>query len=66
MTGLWNLKDIQNRRQNPKNKLDRENAVTPAHGRCSLRVMGYGCMPVLEWSELERKCLETIWGLHLM
>ena len=46
MTGLWNLKDIQNRRQNPKNKLDRENAETQAHGCCSLRVMGYCCMSV--------------------
>ena len=29
LTGLWNLKDIQNLRQNrSKNKLVRENAVT--------------------------------------
>ena len=41
LTGLWNLKDIQNSRQNrSKNKLVRENAVTRAHGSCSLRVMG--------------------------
>ena len=34
MTGLWNLKDIQNSRQNrSKNKLVRKNAVTRAHGR---------------------------------
>ena len=33
MTGLWNLKDIQNQRQNrSKNKLVRKNAVTRAHG----------------------------------
>ena len=32
MTGLWNLKDIQNSRQNrSKNKLVRKNAVTRAH-----------------------------------
>ena len=41
LTGLWNLKDIQNFRQNrSKNKLVRENAVTRAYGSCSLRVMG--------------------------
>ena len=33
MTGLWNLKDIQNSRQNrSKNKLVRKNAVTRAYG----------------------------------
>ena len=33
MTGLWNLKDIQNSRQNrSKNKLVRKNVVTRAHG----------------------------------
>ena len=33
MTGLWNLKDIQNSRQNrSKNKLVRKNAVTRVHG----------------------------------
>ena len=39
----WFVKDIQNSRQNrSKNKLVRENrAVTPAHGSCSLRVMGF-------------------------
>ena len=32
MTGLWNLKDIQNSRQNrSKNKLVRKNAVTRAY-----------------------------------
>ena len=37
------LKDIQNTRQNrSKNKLDRKNAGTQAHGSCSLRVMGSG------------------------
>ena len=41
LTGLWNLKDIQNSRPNrSKNKLDRENAVKQAHGSCSFRVMG--------------------------
>ena len=41
LTGLWNLKDIQNSRQNrSKNKLVRENAVTRAHGSCSLLLMG--------------------------
>ena len=38
---LWNLKDIQNSRQNrSKNKLIRENAVTWAYGSFSLRDMG--------------------------
>ena len=38
---FWNIKDIQNSRQNrSKSKLVRENAVTGAHGSCSLRVMG--------------------------
>ena len=42
LTGLWNLNDVQNSPQNrSKNKLVRENAVTRAHGRCSLWVMGY-------------------------
>ena len=41
MTGLCDLKDIQNSRRNQsKNKLVRENAVTRAHGSCSLQVMG--------------------------
>ena len=41
LTGLWNSKDIQNSHQSrSKNKLVRENAVTRAHGSCSLRVMG--------------------------
>ena len=41
LTDLWNLKDIQNSRQNrSKNRLVCENAVTRAHGSCSLRVMG--------------------------
>jgi len=41
LTGLWNLRDIQNLRQNcSKNKLVHENAVTQAHGSCSLQVMG--------------------------
>ena len=41
LTRLWNLKYIENSRQSrSKNKLVRENAVTRAHGRCSLRVMG--------------------------
>ena len=44
LTGLWNLKDIQNSRQNrPKNKLVRENAVTKRMEvalSLSLRVMG--------------------------
>ena len=41
LTSLWNLKDIQNLHQNrSKNKLVRDNAVTRAHGSCSLRVMG--------------------------
>ena len=41
LTGLWNLKDIQNSHQNrSKNKLVGENAVTQAHTSCSLRVMG--------------------------
>ena len=44
MTGLWDLKDILNLPQNrSKNKLVSENAMTRAHGNCSLRVMGsYG------------------------
>ena len=42
LTGFWNFEDIQNSRQNrSKNKLVRENAVTRAHGRCSLRVIGF-------------------------
>ena len=41
LTGLWHLKDIRNSRQNrSKNKLVRGNAVTLAHGSCSLHVMG--------------------------
>ena len=41
MTGLWNLKNILNLRHNrSKNKQVSENAVTRAHGDCSLRVMG--------------------------
>ena len=41
MTGLWDLKNILDLRQNrSKNKLVSENAVTLAHGNCSLRVMG--------------------------
>ena len=41
LTALWDLKDIQNLRQNrSKNILIRKNAVTPVHGSCSLRVMG--------------------------
>ena len=41
LTGFWNLKYIQNRRQTVlKNKLVRENAVTQAHGSCLLPVMG--------------------------
>ena len=41
LTGSGNFKDIQNSRQNCfKNKLVRENAVTRAHGSCSLQVMG--------------------------
>ena len=41
LTGLWNLKDVQNSRQNrSKNKLVRENAVTRTRGSCLLRVMG--------------------------
>ena len=48
LTGFWNFEDIQNSRQNrSKNKLVRENAVTRAHGRCSLRVIGF-------WSEYMR------------
>ena len=39
LTGLWNLNDTQNSRQNrSKNKLVRENAVTIARGSFSLRV----------------------------
>ena len=39
LTGLWDLKDILNSRQNrPKNKLVRENAVTRVHGICPLRL----------------------------
>ena len=39
LTGLWDLKDILNSRQNrPKNKLVRENAVARVHGICSLRL----------------------------
>ena len=46
---LSNLKDIQNSRQNrSKNKLIRENAVTWAHGSCSLRAVG-SCHHALEW-----------------
>ena len=41
LTGLWNLKDVQNSRQNrSKNKLVHENAVTRAHGSWSPRIMG--------------------------
>ena len=41
LTGLWNLKNILNSRQNPsKNKLVSENAVKRVHGSCLLRVMG--------------------------
>ena len=41
LTGLWNLKDIQNSRQNrSKNKLVREKAETRAHESCSLLIMG--------------------------
>ena len=41
LTGLWNLKDIKNLRQNhSKNKLAHENAVARVHGSCSRRVMG--------------------------
>ena len=38
LTGLWNLRDIQNLHQNlSKNKLVRENAVTRAHESCPKR-----------------------------
>ena len=41
LPGLWNLKGIQNSRQNrSNNKLVHENDVTRAHGSCSLRVVG--------------------------
>ena len=41
LTGLWDLKDLVNLRQNcSKNILVRENAVARANGSCSLRVMG--------------------------
>ena len=41
LTGLWNLKDIQNLHQNhSKNKLVHENDVTRVDGICSLQVMG--------------------------
>ena len=41
MSGLRDLKDIVNSRQNrSKNKLVSENSVTPAHENCSLRVPG--------------------------
>ena len=41
MSGLWDLKDIVNSRQNrSKNKLVSENSVTRAHENCSLRVPG--------------------------
>ena len=40
-TGLWDLKNILNLRQNrSKNKLVGKNALTRAHENCSLRVMG--------------------------
>lgn len=41
LTGLWNLNNILNSRQNPsKNTLVSENAVKRVHGSCLLRVMG--------------------------
>ena len=41
LTGWWNLRDIQNSRQNrSKNRLVHENAVTGAHGSYLLQVMG--------------------------
>ena len=44
MTGLWNLKNILNLRQNrSKNKLVSENAVTRAHA-WELLVPGYGLL----------------------
>ena len=43
LTGLWNLKDIRNSRQNrSKSKLVRGNAVTLAHGSCPLHVWAPG------------------------
>ena len=40
-TGLWDLKNILNLRQNrSKNKLVGKNALTRAHENCSLRIMG--------------------------
>ena len=49
LTGLWNLPDIQNSRQNrSKNKQVRENAMTQAQGTCSLRIMG-SCMVATVW-----------------
>lgn len=42
LTGLWDLKDIRDSRQNhSKNKLIGENAVTWVHNGCPLQIMGY-------------------------
>lgn len=47
LTLFWNLKDIQNSRQNrSKNKLVRENAVTRTHGCCTLQIMGSWSLPI--------------------
>ena len=46
LSGLKNLKEIQNSLQNHcKNKLIRENAVTRAQGCCSLQIMAWLCSP---------------------
>ena len=58
LTGFWNLKGIQNWRQNcSKNKLVLENALTLAHGIGSLWVMG-SCMDVYV-CECERKATKV-------
>ena len=53
LTGLWNIKDIENLRQNrSKNKLALENAVTRAQGACSLRP-SYGLLHCYMSGDLE-------------
>ena len=61
MTGLWDLKDILNSPQNrSKNKLASENAMTRAHGNCSLRVMGSHGVKIPRDSAFIRSILKRV------
>ena len=52
LTGLWNLRDIENSRQNrSKNKLVHEHAAARAHGSCSHRGYGFPLSEIPLWYE---------------